>query len=643
MFTARVRIAVTLRNAKRQHDVVGVRVKTCTLELLPHGFAGRVTFWNDLGNSDDELFPWFLDPELMEVELTIELADAEPKDVEASRIVLHGLVSDRALGEGTVVGVGGEPVATREYTVAFVDAAALLWRQHQPLELRADANVKQVIEAHLAGHIKLDCSLGDADQTLPMVCVPTGVGDASFYDFVMWYADRAAGCWQYDYWAKGYRLAAKRATHAATQKLQRKEVASLRVSLPAHLRHSARVLNAHSAAAQTASVELPHAVAGIARDRLMRSPTHADIDACKQVEQDRWRQPHPELEVELKCYPTVPLMPGAQAALREEQFSGKIHPAGKSFRVAALSLAAEAADSQAYNRGDGVARAYQMTLRVTCESDADERGRLPRHQSPTWPVFVEGTIVSDIGDAIDRTFMTSDDKQTSLSHYVVYVPLWNQNIKVPFGPQFLPGHFFAPAFKSSRVLLALYFEHAEITQFLDWGPDVRLPNESQGNHLLFGKNAKSQTSLKHAYINDKPVLSLTRMNAADEGRLQLEEGTLVLEIKEDPRALAATETHDLTAQVLASQAKLESGAQESIGKIQAAGDKGKGVLDGKLSAARSRLSGALEGLGGEMGAKVAAGKSELQQGPGEVDGRVAEMQAKSEAAKAELQSKRGGG
>src|SRR5262249_36742515 len=125
MFTEKVRIALTLRNAKKQHEVAGVRVKACTLELLPDRFAGRVTFWNDLGSTEDELLPWFLDPELMDVELTVESSDVEPKDAEASRIVLHGFVSDRALRETSVVNVEGQPVLEREYTVAFVDPATL--------------------------------------------------------------------------------------------------------------------------------------------------------------------------------------------------------------------------------------------------------------------------------------------------------------------------------------------------------------------------------------------------------------------------------------------------------------------------------------------------------------------------------------
>jgi hypothetical protein len=642
VFSDELKIAVTLRNDKKQEVVPGARVKSCALELLPHGFSGRVTLWSDVLD-DDKLAAWFLEPELMEIELSVAPVHGDKKDIAAARIELHGLVSDRSVSESVVAVESGKERIEREYTIAFVDPAALLWRQHQPLELRADAKLKQILEAHLAGHVKLDCSLADADKTRPILCLPSSDGDASFYDFVVWYADRAGAAWQYDYWAKRYRLAAHRQAHAAKQSLQLHEVASLRVSVPALARRSARVLNGHSDAAQTLPVALAHTVAGIARDRLMRASSGADVDAVKEHEQARLQVTHPEVEVELTRFPLVPLMPGAEASLRKDQFSAELHPVGKTFRVVALSLAAEAADTRRDHRGGEAARVYKTQLRLLWESNADARARLPRYEVPLWPLHVEGTIVSEIGAAHDRTYQPSDDKQTSLSHYVVHVPLWNQKIKVPFGPQFLPGHFFAPAFKGSRVLLALYFEHAEIAQFLDWGPDVRLPNESQGNHLLFGKNAKSQTSLKHAYIDDKPVLSLTNVREADHERLQLEPGTLVLEVKEDTSAAAGGETHDLTGQVAASHAKLEGGAQQALGKIKASSQKGQGLLDGKLSGARASLSSALEGLDGEVSGKVAAGKAELQGQVAAVEGRVAELRARVDAGKAELEAKRGGG
>lgn len=638
MFVEALQISIALRTAEHQHRVAGASVKRCALELRPHGFSGAVTFWSVPGEKDT-LIDWFVGPALMTVELTVD--GARPEQAPA-RIVLAGLATDKEVRETVAAGVAKTPVGLREYTVRFVDAAAHLWRQHFPLELRAAATMKETIAGHLANGMALDITLDDADATRPLVCVPTGDGGASFYDFVLWYAERAGGCFQYDYFAKRYRLAKKRQAQAATQRLRAREVASLCLRLPEPARFAPRVLNAHSEAAHVDALAQPDAVTGLVRDRLVRTPRPADVDAQKQIEGDRLRAPHPELEVELAALPEAPLMPGAETGLAKGDFSDALSAAGKSFRVAALSLAAEVADGAHPQRNDGQRRAYRVSLRARWESAADERARLPAYAPPVWPVVVEGKIVSEIGGAHDRTFMADEDKETTLSYYVVHVPLWNQKIKVAFTPQFLPGHFFAPAFKESRVLLALGFEQAEIVQFLDWGPDVQLPAESQGNHLLFGKNKTSQTSLKHVYVDDKPVLSLSRVQEADQGRLQLEEGTLVLEIKEDPSAQGGGETHDLSAEVAASNAKLESGAQASIDKVKAQSAKGKSGLDARLGDARANLSGSLESLDGEVSGKVADGKGELEGCLGAVDDKVAALQTDIGDAIGELSSKRGG-
>jgi hypothetical protein len=637
MFVAKLEMALSLRADGHAHAVAGNRIKACTLELLPHGFFATVTFWNEHGTKDD-LIAWFATRDLIEAELTLAPA-GRPES--AARVALHGLVADRSFTETVTAEVKGAPVQLREYTVRLVDAAELLWRQHFPLELRAQAKMKELIAAQLAEGIKLDITLDDAERTRPLLCIATDER-TSFYDVVVAYAEQAGGAFHYDYYDKTYRLAAARKSHDKKPKLRRLDVAALRVILPETIRHGARVLNGHTEAAQIASVTAPaEAVAGIARDRLIRTPRPADVDDEKQLQAARLKPAEVELEVEHARLGDAALMPGATVALDGDFFSGELHAAGKGFRVCRLSLSASVADGGYAERKDNDARAYQMSVRARWESAAETRPRLPPHAPPAGPLYVEGKIVADGGGAQDRIFMSSDDQAGGQSWYVVHVPLWNQKIKVPFQPHFAPGHFFAPAFKGSRVLLALHFDHAEILQFLDWGPDVQLPGESQGNHLLFGKNAKSQTSLKHVYVDDKPVLSLSRVAQADHGRLQLEEGTLVLEVREDPGASSAGETHDLSADVASGQEQVASGAAGAQQKLEGATQKGSRLLDGKVGAARSNVQGALDSLSGELTAKTAAGKGELEARLGSVDNRVAELQGAVAAALGDLQAKRG--
>jgi hypothetical protein len=146
---------------------------------------------------------------------------------------------------------------------------------------------------------------------------------------------------------------------------------------------------------------------------------------------------------------------------------------------------------------------------------------------------VEGTMVCDQGAEGDKTWANEEDSQTSLVNYRVKLPVFDCIVRTPFEPMFLPGHFFAPTYRASRVLVALEYNSARIERHLDWGPNVALPMDGQGNHLLFGKNQDSQTSLKHEYVSDKPVLTVLRNNAGDTELIKLEDGILILQTKEE--------------------------------------------------------------------------------------------------------------
>ena len=114
------------------------------------------------------------------------------------------------------------------------------------------------------------------------------------------------------------------------------------------------------------------------------------------------------------------------------------------------------------------------------------------------------------------------------------MPLWgDQIITVPFEPNLLPGHFYFPAFKGERVLVALGLEHFTLERFLDWRADARLPADAQGVHLLVGKTPESNTSMKHYYEEGNPLFLLKRTHEKDTITLKLREGGLLLEVKEE--------------------------------------------------------------------------------------------------------------
>jgi len=73
---------------------------------------------------------------------------------------------------------------------------------------------------------------------------------------------------------------------------------------------------------------------------------------------------------------------------------------------------------------------------------------------------------------------------------------------------------------------------ARIVRLLEWRAGAPLSMEVQGEHILFGKSDDSQTSVNHVYDGDKPVWSVARKNQSDTALIQLREGTLFLQVKE---------------------------------------------------------------------------------------------------------------
>ena len=143
-------------------------------------------------------------------------------------------------------------------------------------------------------------------------------------------------------------------------------------------------------------------------------------------------------------------------------------------------------------------------------------------------------IVSEMGEDEDETWHAYTDPNTSLDRYRVRMPLWeDQIITVPFEPGLLPGHFYFPAFKGERVLVAMDLEHSTLERFLDWRAGARLPVDGQGVHLLVGKTGESNTSMQHYYEEGNPLFLLKRTHEQDTATLKLREGGLMLEVKEE--------------------------------------------------------------------------------------------------------------
>jgi hypothetical protein len=398
--------------------------------------------------------------------------------------------------------------------------------------------MKTVIEAHVpTDYTSFTLDLPALDVVHPILCLSMGddKSEASFYDFVHWYVDCENGVWDYDATTNVYKISAAKGSEGTPALLSRLDASFVTTVFPETERCNLAVMNSYMSAAKTEEVVQEFSVTGVREETLLTNPLYMPLGATltnrKTLETARHALREHEVTVEFCRYPKITFRPGKFVSLGPEW--EVVYPAGKEYRVHQVRIKAKAVNQEPqYERGVE-AIGYEIDMTGLMELKAEPRVPKPRFTKPHYPIYVEAKMLCETGAETDKTYQYTEDADTSLHYYRVSVPLWTKEIIVPYKPNRLPGHMYFPIYKNSRLLLSLFFRYAEIERTLDWGPDVRLPLEGQGNHILFGKNATSQTSLRHVYEEDKPVLYLDRTSAADKQFMQVREGCIILQTMEE--------------------------------------------------------------------------------------------------------------
>ncbi len=542
-FSERLEISLTLKLGEETHSIPPGNVRGLELDLRSWGFDGWIEFLvADTepfgGQQKDEVLEDFLKPDMAQVSLEVKavLSDVPP-DVTISPLKVEALVTEKTLSELPVAKELGSSVLFRRYSVRFVDAARLLWRQHFPCALYTNKTLQEIIEAHKGEFIHLSYEWADElDASRPQLFVGLDPRQgASFYDFVVWFTSERGGVFSYDYVEKQYCLTATKDSSAEPLTLRAEEVKALEVQFPEVIRHEVVVLNSWAEGPTNETIAQPQAVTGIRQDVLLRTSIADEAQARVQREQRRLVARSQELALLWRRFPLAALMPGALVRLpAQADWAASGVPADDTFRVRHVLLRAAANQPGPDGENDAPDAWYDLSLSTRLELQDEPWVEFPEFIPPIFPRLAEGFIVSEIGEDEDETWHAETDSNTSLDRYRVRMPLWeDQIITVPFEPTLLPGHFYFPAFKRERVLVALHLERSTLERFLDWRAGARLPADAQGVHLLMGKTTQNNTSLQHYYEDGNPLLLLKRTHDQDTVTLKLREGGLLLEVKEE--------------------------------------------------------------------------------------------------------------
>lgn len=535
-FVDRLRAELVLEVGGERLTFPAGNIKRLSVELLSYGFTATVEWWVVCQQKADEdtLFTHFQKPEEMEATLKLDRAyDVEGEQAEP--LELKGLVRERWVHELVFESVEGRPVLRRRYRVLLEDRAAVLWRQHFPTGLWVDQSLQQVIEAHKPSGVTLTFAWEAASQAQPLYALGLGAegNAASFLDFLHWVQEQqSAGLFCKP--ATGeYELREAKPEGGEAVELPRADVAELEVHYAERRRDKVSVLNSYvEASTKRKDVDNADKVEGVLHEVLLTSTIEDDITQRATLEGKRQRVAEPELHVRFQRYPSITLTPNGLYGFGQD-WSDKLSTHGKQYRLYRLRLEARAESQEPTHRVGEVTNTYHMEVSAALELKEDPTFKRPAFVRPQWPFHAEGRVVSEVGEEEERTWQLHEDEETSLEYYRVKLPLWDKQLLVPYDPNLQPGHFFFPADKGARVLVALEFRRALLARFLEWRPGAKLAKETQGNHLLLGKKAQSETSLQHVYQDAKPLLRIKRTSDKDTQLIEISEGRLYLEAKEE--------------------------------------------------------------------------------------------------------------
>jgi hypothetical protein len=548
-FEKPVELALRFTGSGKERYVPGSHVEALELELRAYGYAGVVRFrlFDDqavAGEWKDELHDLLtgLAPIEMELRVRAHLPERERTGTAIRPLHLRALVGERTLLQGRDAEQSGR--RHHVYSVRFYDPAYLLWRSHFPSELYTNKSVRQVLEANRPQAVALRVTSQVAAAARPMLFLghsPDVRDSASFYDFLIWYTDSCDLKLYYDYGPGEYVLADAKPPPATPVALDPGDVAAIEQQYPDVPRARPRLHNICAATAQTQALENAQALPPLFQDRLLRARVAQEVEQRSALERRRLHVRKPTFVLSFGRLPVRMLVPGDFIELRHdtgwrqavvalppllEQEAGRVRGLTLSLRNQSSPGGGRAKDSLARFRG-------RMSLEVEPQSEAAPS--LPDYVTPTYPRPCEGRIVVDEGAENEEVYRIHSDAETSVETYRLAIPTWgNQEIHAPFEAQTLSGHFYFPAYKHETVLLALYFDHAVITGFVDWrAAGARVPRETQGNHLLMGKTADNNTSLRHIYQDNQPVFSIHRSNGSDHQRIELKQGNLFIQVREE--------------------------------------------------------------------------------------------------------------
>lgn len=522
--------------------IPGGNVKDCQLDCHLYGFKGSLFFsLPDDSSYTDKLIKAFVKEDLIEVELAImpvfNLPKPPPKPFK-----VKGLVTEKQVQEEVYEGLKKPKILYRHYRIRFADPAKVVWQQHYPCELYVKQTMEQVIKAQLTSHITLKMNLPALKTKQAMICLGMAFADtlnngthhhynrASFYDFIISYAATHHAYFYYDYSKQTYQISADRPKPGKNKPFQPAEILRITTYWRESKRYQVQLLNAVVKQPKKETLSQKEAIEGVRHDHLLRENVSSVLTKYKTNVKTKLKNHGENLDIQFSRWPVQTFVPGSVFSANKKVWPQDLSYAANKYRTRRIQIHASKIHDNSEVDIHNTSTAYRLRYQTQNELNDCDKPDLPVYIPVAYPIQVEGIVVSTIGDEeTDKTYDYEKNKETSKQQYKIKIPLWDKVILIKAKPDTMNPHFYFPHYKNTKLLINMDLYKASIKRVLDWGDRVALPLDTQGNHLLLGKNKDNETSIKHIYEGENPALLVKRKKEDDNEQIKLKEGTLILE------------------------------------------------------------------------------------------------------------------
>ncbi len=541
MFNDSLEIRLNLHIDGKDFSIPCGNIKYLKCKLYQYGFKSIVNFWISSEEKSDVLYPHFITNKIIEVNLDIYAHFTEKdQDKKVKSITLSGIVTKKAILDELVienVHLKKNPVLYRCYQIVFKDRAQVLLKQHYPTDLVTNKKIKDLFVKNTPSKvtIKYNWQILNKDYAINTLPLGSPKNKASFYDFIIWFVNKYNGVFNYNYRDKCYYVTNTKEQSDKFSIVNKKDISSYYITFLNQPRYNIEILNVCSKNVQKKTIQYDSSIKDIEKTIIINTSISSIYEEEVSLEREKTKRVATHrVNVYFNHFLNIKLCPNDLIKFSGPNWSKEQFIKEKIYRINYVLFEATALNKEADSDLNMPHNRYSIRQEIILEPKNDESVSLPDFIEPYFPLLVEGYVVSEIGKDNEYTYQIYQHPQTSVDQYKIKIPLFNnQEVIAPFEPIFSPGHFYFPIYKGARVLISLNLHDAYIKRFLEWKEGARLPSDTQGDHLLLGKNAKNQTSISHIYIDDKPVLKIKRINQADTQLVKIEEGTITIETKEE--------------------------------------------------------------------------------------------------------------